>query len=214
MKTFETEKHNIPEGATHYRDECKDFTFVWVKQIAGKEYVWDADSWYEAVVINRDLEIKPIPQTNIETPEEKEALDSIDVKLIKPREPSKPVITKVEWGGSGLPTVGSLCKVNRDSFTYRVMYSSEYVVIVQNLDNDNTTAHGMDIILDLRKGDYTFSKPETPKQREERERLEAAYDLYCQVIDPDTSFDKFFNFGPLKDIYTKIVDKTGYRKEG
>ncbi|CAH9013165.1 hypothetical protein VPHF35G1_0085 [Vibrio phage F35 g1] len=57
------------------------------------------------------------------------------------------------------------------------------------------------------------SKPETPQNREDRERLEAAYDLYCYVIDKETTFDSFCNFGPLKDIYIKIVDKTNYRKQ-
>ncbi|AUR81427.1 hypothetical protein NVP1005O_30 [Vibrio phage 1.005.O._10N.286.48.F2] len=55
-------------------------------------------------------------------------------------------------------------------------------------------------------------KPETKQQREDRERLEAAYDLYCYAIDKETTFDSFCNFGPLKDIYIKIVDKTNYRK--
>ena len=31
MKTFETEKNNIPEGATHYRNEDKNSLFTWFK---------------------------------------------------------------------------------------------------------------------------------------------------------------------------------------
>ena len=132
-----------------------------------------------------------------QTLEEKEALAAVDFsracEIGRSKLKSNPVIqlsideidkfSGDEWNGEGLPPVGALCKVNRDSFTYRVMYSSEYVVIVQNLDNDNTTAHGMDIILDLHKGNYTFSKPESPQQREERECLEAAYDLYAHWND-------------------------------
>jgi len=69
-------------------------------------------------------------------------------------------------------------------------------------------------------GDYhgcyigELSKPETKEDREKREELEAAYDLYCYAIDLENPFDKFRNFGQLKDIYIKIVRKTGYRKGG
>ena len=124
---------------------------------------------------------------------------------------------KVEWvNGEGLPPVGALCKVNRDPFVYRVMYSSAFVVIVQNLDNDNTTAHGMDIILDLYKGDYTFSKPETQQQREDRERLEAAYDLYVThegyIDNPVCSISIFSESNEPKNKWLAIVDKTNYRK--
>ncbi|AUR94705.1 hypothetical protein NVP1197A_67 [Vibrio phage 1.197.A._10N.286.54.F2] len=203
MKTFETEKGNIPEGATHYGIYGCD-TEVYFKKDNGVFLQWQHENWNLSSFAHHKW-VKPIPQTNIETPEEKEALDSIDVKLIKPREPSKPVITKIEWGGAGLPPVGSLCKVNRDPFVYRVMYSSEYVVIVQNLDNDNTTAHGMDIILDLRKGDYTFSKPETPQQREEREREEFKVEM-CKGLGIDA-------VGCNTACIINKLYELGYRKE-
>jgi hypothetical protein len=150
-----------------------------------------------------------------QTPEEKEALDLIDTT---PHQYEMSKFSGNEWNGEGLPPVGSLCKVNRDSFTYRVMYSSEYVVIVQNLDNDNTTAHGMDIILDLHKGNYTFSKPESPQQREGRERLEAAYDLYCAWVGDRVGyhaidFDKWKVEPDFLNKWLRIVDKTNYRKE-
>jgi hypothetical protein len=171
-----------------------------------------------------------------QTPEEKEALDTMTgisrehlLKMIKLQTKTIKELNEElnssespncsAWDGEGLPPVGSLCKVNRDSFTYRVMYSSEYVVIVQNLDNDNTTAHGMDIILDLHKVNYTFSKPESPQQREERERLEAAYDLYTHVQSVrgqlSCKFDWFSNseMEEARLRFLAIVDKTNYRKE-
>lgn len=143
-----------------------------------------------------------------ETPEEAEVLNSI--KSIE-----------VEWNGEGLPPIGVECKVNRDSFIYRVMYSSKYVVIVQNTENDGTSADGMDIILDLHKANYTFRKPENEAERKERERLEAAIDLHDLAQDayfaPDGGSDgsAVWDKAPerVKSMYLAIVDKTGYRKQ-
>lgn len=39
FKTFEDMKHNIPEGATHYRDEDDKNLFTWVK-VAGGVEIW------------------------------------------------------------------------------------------------------------------------------------------------------------------------------
>lgn len=90
MKTFETEKHNIPEGATHYFNEDHFNYFTWVA----------VDSFGNCWGLIEKSEvtggIKPIPQTNTETPEEKEALDSIDSNLIKPREMTQPRFSKCE----------------------------------------------------------------------------------------------------------------------
>lgn len=58
-----------------------------------------------------------------------------------------------------------------------------------------------------------LSKPETPEQREERERLEAAYDLYCACgIQHETApFEEWLDV--YCDVWLRIVDKTGYRLE-
>lgn len=66
MKTFETEKHNIPEGATHYTNETNADYFLWVRCES------DGSSW--GLIKDSDimLNAKPIPQANIEKPEEKE----------------------------------------------------------------------------------------------------------------------------------------------
>lgn len=62
-----------------------------------------------------------------------------------------------------------------------------------------------------------LSKPESPEQKAERERLEAAYDLWltwCHGCDVDNSMsiDQFATLG-LCPGYLAIVDKTVYRKE-
>lgn len=141
-----------------------------------------------------------------ETPEEKEAFEVIE------REANHS--SSVEWDGKGLPPIGTVCKVNRDSFTYRVMYSSKHVVIVQNTANDGTSAEDLDIVLQLHKGNYEFAPLETEAERQERERLESAYDLFCCVTGNSNSynFEDFYN-DHHSDMWLKIVDKTGYKKE-
>lgn len=68
MKTFETEKGNIPKGATHYCNEVNGFNFSWFKGVdtdnfkvlsigAGGEWFKGEQWWYVNAGIN------PIPQT-------------------------------------------------------------------------------------------------------------------------------------------------------
>ena len=59
-----------------------------------------------------------------------------------------------------------------------------------------------------------LSKPETPEQKKEREKLEAAYDLYVCWYD---GIDGILTFDELKesediDDWVRIAIKTGYRK--
>ena len=61
-------------------------------------------------------------------------------------------------------------------------------------------------------------EPETPQQREERERIEAAYDLYlhrCRAVNWKTeyTFEDFKSESDAFNGWLAIVDKTGYRKE-
>lgn len=61
-----------------------------------------------------------------------------------------------------------------------------------------------------------LSKPETKQQREDRERLEAAYDLYCEwhevmQFKVPLEFDTFCNAANVKLQWAAIVDKTNYR---
>ena len=61
-----------------------------------------------------------------------------------------------------------------------------------------------------------LKKPETQEQREERERLEAAYDLYCLRCDAikwsaKYSFDEFKEEDDAVNGWLAVVDKTNYR---
>lgn len=65
MKTFETEKHNIPDGATHYLDETYDNFFYWGMRYDGRFKLMDTNSkeWLDVNSETFNLNCKPIPQT-------------------------------------------------------------------------------------------------------------------------------------------------------
>ena len=210
MKTFETEKHNIPEGATHYFNEDHFNYFTWVA----------VDSFGNCCGIIEKSEvtggIKPIPQTNIETPEEKEALDSIDSNLIKPREPSKPVITKVEWGGAGLPAIGVECWFNfksRAPEKCTVKYIGDKICVY-----DDESGKEYSILL----SSVEFSKLETEAEQIERERLENGQSLYELVQSLWCTVDSKYTPHPYsspmvddktKEMYARLARAVDYRKE-
>ena len=63
MSTYETMKHNIPEGATHYYHNGS--SYGWVKKEAcatghDKSFIWDFDKWVRGVVVS--YAVKPIPK--------------------------------------------------------------------------------------------------------------------------------------------------------
>lgn len=68
MKTYETEKHNIPEGATHYIEESKETYFSWLKSVDGVSYYYSKyldNDWRIMEDQNRinQSDVSPIPQT-------------------------------------------------------------------------------------------------------------------------------------------------------
>ncbi|CAH9017248.1 putative coil containing protein [Vibrio phage 193E37-1] len=69
MKTFETEKNNIPEGATHYSDEAEGDCFAWYKVLHDVPFIWCVgyeEEWIKMIhpsEFEGGGEVKPIPQT-------------------------------------------------------------------------------------------------------------------------------------------------------
>ena len=64
MKTFETEKHNIPEGATHYINESGVYRFSWGKYVGGDLHLRLSGGKFWRCVVNKFFSgvIEPIPQ--------------------------------------------------------------------------------------------------------------------------------------------------------
>lgn len=63
MKTFETEKGNIPEGATHYWDETLKGFFAWWDDANKLMLTPDGNDVWESVYDKSGNEPTPIPQT-------------------------------------------------------------------------------------------------------------------------------------------------------
>lgn len=181
MKTFETEKHNIPEGATHYWDETLEDFFAWWDGANKLMLTPDGNGVWESVYDKSGNEPTPIPQTNIETPEEKE----------------------VEWvNGDDVEAYGKLYKyVGLDPF------NDNLCICLANQDDD-PQCFSIEVL----------NKPETEAERVERERLEAAYDLYCEFTNSSqedaTCMSMYgFKMSQVQRKWLAIVDKTNYRKE-
>lgn len=180
----------------------------------------DIDDWslYDVNDDNRFILQAAADQT--ETPEEKEAFEAMTGA--KPQQVES--LVKSDWDGEGLPPVGVECVFTPDNtkwgFNYVepfngavLHYEGEQFVFMLNHEKYNLD-DSMIIVSRIDKGE--FSNPETLAEREERERLEAAYYLYCKCgIQHETvSFKKFKNGDDCyPEVWVDIVNETGYRKE-
>ena len=186
MKTFETEKGNIPEGATHYQDE--DFgecVFAFFKSVDGINYYFAPDyegRWNELEDQSEMLMdcVRPIPQTK-----------------------------EVEWV-NGLPPVGAECEFKYKVMTdadwkfCRVFGYSEHVAAIWYESHDGEVKHAT---IDINY--YEFRKPETPEQKLERERMENGKAYYGEVVRIERevtgmSFDSFHRWDKLSDKYREV----------
>lgn len=246
-KTFEDMKHNIPEGATHYRNECESFLFTWFKETDSgiKFYEETSQNWRligrHVNNIKSKMVIIPI---QIETPEEKEALDMIDTtskqveSLVNNSESPNsskydraaggPIkLSPPEWDGwdeEGYaeciphePGINVLAFI--DAKVNGTNGSRGRWVEAKTVCSCYASNGGAQVVVEFAGRNYAISaitylrKPESPEQKAERERLEAAYDL-CTTVYPDFSgFDEFKKATTTVNLWLAIVDKTGYRKE-
>lgn len=120
------------------------------------------------------------------TPEEKEALDTIE---------------QVEWK-------------NGDSCRYANDISYEYIYIGEHPHGDGHYVFSEDKgVTYIANG--CLLEPETPEAKKEREELEAAYDLYCEFRSENNlsvcSIDSLHEESGF-DFLVFLVRKTGYRK--
>lgn len=217
-KTFKDMKRDIPEGATHYHNETDDYLFCWFKIVGNKWFVFcpdDVPRWEKCNLEHHRSGIVQFLQT--ETPPEREALDMIDTtsKQVESLANDSELPNGSEWDGEGLPPVGVECEcLIDDSGFWRgctVIFSSELSVVVVKLNSGSELA--------VNPFASSFRKPESPKQKAERERLESAYELFSLKHEVSysnidvMSISDFSSDSQLRDGYLAIVDKTGYRKE-
>lgn len=181
MKTFETEKNNIPEGATHYCDEVGIICFTWLRWdnevlmalVPEKSHGWNGAGIFTDHYLKK---MKPIPKPEV-----------------------------VEWKN------GDECRYNGINWLFCGFHPVNGLAIVAN--NDEPSYHQV-ITVDVE----LLSKPESPEEKEQRERLEAAYDLYCEAQKAVgnltiVTYEKFASNETVNLIFwLAIVDKTNYRK--
>ena len=63
LETYESEKHNKPEGATHYIEGTIDYLFTWVDLNSSKIYIGGGKWEHCATICYKDL--KPIPNGDV-----------------------------------------------------------------------------------------------------------------------------------------------------
>lgn len=166
-KTFEDMKHNIPEGATHYRDECESFLFTWFKETdSGIKFYEEVSQNWSLIgrhVNNIKSKMVKIP-SQIETPEEKEALDMINTtskqveSLVKGDE--------VEWkNGDSLLWKngnGEFLECNAGRYIGYDSVENKHIFVRTDVDTYYI----------MYAKHSAISKPESQEQKAERERLE------------------------------------------
>lgn len=143
-----------------------------------------------------------------ETPEEKEVFEAMEAVTNQSK--------SVEWDGEGLPPVGVECEklFNGESKIITPLYYDDHksgVVMFYYINSGKSVATDYAWCL---VENCILRKPETEAERKERERTEAAYDLFCCVTGNlnGYNFEDFCN-NPYTGMWFKIVDKTGYKKE-
>lgn len=222
--------HRKPNSSKYYDDRAVDcFCFrdmthhidLNAGMIVDVVYSTNVETTCDAGLVNWGSVRKWRPSMQnwkIETPEEAEAFDIMaqDNEQLQNYEMGE----CVEWDGEGLPPVGVECELKYKHATNAnwrkckvFAYSNDHgsVAAVWHLDGEAWYHHSINI------REYEFRKPETEADRKERERLEAAYDLYCEYTNTSNSDAKCYSqhaFSNLvvKDKWLRIVDKTGYRK--
>lgn len=134
-----------------------------------------------------------------------------------------------EWDGEGLPPVGVECEYFHEPRGLWVKFVPLLITDIESSPNKIPAIYGEwyhpndcmwePDLIDL-SDKPRFRKPESPEQKAERERLEAAYDLYLKVQERDegpgfaASFNQFQDgmMSTCRKDYLSIVDITGYRK--
>ena len=204
----------LDEGVTWtVSDKVNSDTYIYTVKSSNKPDIDDNDRYIlRAAALENQMNIDNLAT---QTPEEKEALDLIDTT---PHQYEMSKFSGNEWNGEGLPPVGVWFEISAN-LANTVWNKCRVVHYHNNLAwLDFECNEIMNLIKNLNNN--VIRPTESPQQREERERLEAAYDLYCHTTksrgDMPYGFEYFLDTsktGYLVD-YLAIVDKTKYKKGG
>ncbi|AUR98287.1 hypothetical protein NVP1248O_73 [Vibrio phage 1.248.O._10N.261.54.F1] len=212
---------NTPELREAFINKCKEFG-IRIFGFGGENYLEVYSDGYDEFEIcgtddlepqSKKLTMSDLTGIPTETPEEKEVLDSIE--SVSEDED--------EWDGEGLPPVGVECeyKDGDDWYAVKVNYLSEWFMVIEALKSQSKwiDIKGTELSFEYSRFDsLEFRKPETPQQREDRERLEAAYDLFVCAADDGVAVnpnlkDWKSKYPSVVKMWLRVVDKTNYRKD-
>lgn len=122
-----------------------------------------------------------------------------------------------EWDGEGLPPIGVECEFTPDNTWWGFNYIESFAGIVLHYEGEQFVfmlkhekyklKSRMIIVSRTDKGE--FSKPETPEQKAERERLEAIHEMVDDFNDSDTDYNLR---GKVAKVCAALYD-AGYRKQ-
>jgi hypothetical protein len=183
-KTLEDYKDQIPEGATHYKNEDFRNSFMFYRFYGEAVYV----------VVPGICE-KSWMKTKYTTLGDIENLVALTTAQ------------QLEWNGEGYPPVGVECEVSfSDDNVWDKCLVTYFGTSLCVIDfGDCERSFGISSV--------KFRPIETPGQKKEREELEAAYDLYKTIVDGEPLSYTFEQFRSSPSIggYLKAVRKTNYK---
>ncbi|AUR92772.1 hypothetical protein NVP1177O_07 [Vibrio phage 1.177.O._10N.286.45.E10] len=185
MKTFETEKGNIPEGATHYRNEDKNSLFTWLK-VSDDIKLWCdiLDDWrgigsHVNCIMDK---ITPIPQTK-----------------------------EVEWVNGDTAYVKGC---SHDEITFIGLAMNKNVAICECVTSGRAVILDRFWVLDLLKEKpETEAERKEREELEAAYDLLCVGNRALSVTAPCT-FDEFKLDKPQCDFWLSIVRKTNYKVKG
>ncbi len=209
-KTFEDMKRDIPEGATHYHNESDGYHFCWFKFDGENWFICCPDKggkWYTCYREQYRDGIVQFVQT--ETPQEREALDMIDTTSKQVESLAKG--DAVEWkNGDSLLWKngnGEFLECNTGRYIGYDSVENKHIFVRTDVDTYYI----------MYAKHSAISKPESQEQKAERERLEAAYNLYIAGqeslgVNDYQSFQQFTSDKVQVRFWLGVAGTAGYRK--
>lgn len=143
MRTYESAKGFIPSGATHYRNECHQYHFFWIKYIDSKPYIYALTEgiWKEKTTKNLEQFEQSVKEIPIDTSTLREIevndviyqfIDFDDVDKLNKSElyieilPGKVVPLSKVSGADVISNRNKICKISYDARTIAVKEMFEY----------------------------------------------------------------------------------------
>ncbi|AUR91255.1 hypothetical protein NVP1158O_28 [Vibrio phage 1.158.O._10N.261.45.E12] len=190
------------KGDIYLNQDGRTLGVVNIPEYNNKRSTIDCDLYIlRAAVLENQMNIDKV-ETQTEHQEEMSALISLNRMNKSVEDFLAGLKGDVEWNNGDFA-------IYEGSVVMVIAYHPKHPVIVVETSTEEY----------INVGICELSSPETPQQREERERLEAAYDLFAEwqldgqtPIDTIRGFESFSKDKATVSDWLRVVDKTNYRK--